>query len=41
MTFIMNHDGEVFQRDLGPGSAKQAAALSRFDPGPGWTQVTP
>ena len=41
MTFIMNHDGEVFQRDLGPNGAKQAAALDRFDPGPGWTQVKP
>ncbi|ARN20244.1 DUF2950 domain-containing protein [Piscinibacter gummiphilus] len=41
MTFIMNHEGEVFQRDLGPNGAKQAAALGRFDPGPGWTEVTP
>ena len=39
MTFIVNHDGAVFQRDLGPQTASKAAAITRFDPGPGWVPV--
>ena len=39
MTFIVNHDGVVYQKDLGPDTAKQAAAITRFDPGDGWTAV--
>jgi hypothetical protein len=39
MTFIVNHDGVVYQKDLGPNTAKVAAAITRFDPGPGWTAV--
>ncbi len=36
MTFIVNHDGVVYQRDLGPDTAAKARAITRFDPGPGW-----
>jgi len=39
MTFIVNHDGAVYQKDLGPESSKLAPAMTRFDPGPGWTAV--
>jgi hypothetical protein len=39
MTFIVNHDGVVYQKDLGPNTAKVAAAMTRFDPGSGWTAV--
>lgn len=39
MTFIVNHEGVVYQKDLGPDTAKLARAMSRFDPGPGWTAV--
>jgi hypothetical protein len=39
MSFIVNHDGVVYQRDLGPKTAEQAAAITAFDPGPGWTKV--
>jgi hypothetical protein len=39
MTFIVNHEGVVYQKDLGPGTAEQAAAITRFDPGPGWAPV--
>jgi len=39
MTFIMNHDGIVYQRDLGPGTAKIAAETSAYDPGPKWKRV--
>ena len=39
MTFIVNHRGIVYQKDLGPDTARIAAAAMRFDPGPGWTPV--
>jgi hypothetical protein len=39
MTFIVNYEGVVYQKDLGPDTAKLAAAMTRFDPGPGWTAV--
>jgi hypothetical protein len=35
-TFIVNHDGVVFEQDLGRGTASRAEAIRRFDPGPGW-----
>jgi hypothetical protein len=41
MTFIVNHDGVVYQRDLGPETAAKARAITRFDPGPGWTETSP
>jgi hypothetical protein len=36
MTFIMNHDGVVFSKDLGPETTKLALAMDTFDPGPDW-----
>ena len=39
MTFIVNQDGKVYQADLGPKSAEQAAKMQRFDPGKGWGAV--
>lgn len=36
MTFIVNHDGVVYQKDLGANTAEAAAAIRRFDPGTGW-----
>ena len=39
MTFLVNHDGAVFEKDLGPGTAKAAKAMKKFDPGKGWTKV--
>jgi hypothetical protein len=38
-TFIVNHNGTVFEKDLGPDTAKIAEAMTSFDPGPGWTKV--
>ena len=32
MTFMVNHDGLVWQRDLGDKTAELAAAITRFDP---------
>ncbi len=39
MTFIVNHDGVVYQADLGPDSAAKAKAMRKFDPGSAWTRV--
>ncbi|MFS8978163.1 DUF2950 domain-containing protein [Cupriavidus necator] len=40
-SFMVSHDGQVYERDLGPDGAGKAAATKAFDPGPGWTKVTP
>jgi hypothetical protein len=39
MTFIVDQDGLVFQRDLGPGTAKAAAGIKAYDPDIHWTRV--
>lgn len=39
MTFIVNEDGIVFQKDLGPDTAALAAAIKLFDPDLSWTRV--
>jgi hypothetical protein len=39
MTFIVNHDGIVYQKDLGPDTAAAARAITRFDPDSTWTRV--
>jgi hypothetical protein len=39
MTFIVNQDGTVFQRDLGPGTPKQVQAVKGFDPTLAWARV--
>jgi hypothetical protein len=36
MTFIVDQDGIVFEKDLGPDTPTLAAAISAFDPDPGW-----
>src|SRR5207247_5914329 len=40
MTFIVNQDGKVYQKDLGPKSAEQAGKMQRYDPDKTWTPVT-
>ena len=39
MTFIVNHAGDVFQKDLGPGTAKRAERMSAFNPDKTWQKV--
>lgn len=39
MSFIVNQDGIVFQKDLGPNTAKTAAAAKLFDPDLSWARV--
>lgn len=37
MTFIVNQQGRVYQRDLGPKTEQLAPAITEYNPGPGWT----
>jgi len=39
MTFIVNHDGAVYQKDLGRKTVEAATAIKAFDPGPGWKKM--
>jgi Protein of unknown function (DUF2950) len=41
MTFIVNHDGTVFQKDLGADTAKLAEAMTSFNPDKTWKKVEP
>jgi hypothetical protein len=36
MTFIVNQQGRVYQRDLGKDTAKIAQKMSAYDPDPEW-----
>ena len=38
MTFIVNQNGTVFEKDLGPQSASRAAAITAFNP-EGWRRA--
>src|SRR5882724_2194657 len=39
MTFIVNQDGVVYQKDLGPNSAAIARAMKQFNPDGTWRKV--
>jgi hypothetical protein len=39
MTFIVNHNGKVYEKDLGKSSAQLGAKVTAFDPGAGWKEV--
>lgn len=41
MSFIVNHEGIVYQRDLGKDTARIAKSTTAFDPGPEWEKVVP
>jgi hypothetical protein len=36
MTFIVNQQGKVYQKDLGTGTAKIARKMTAYDPDPSW-----
>ena len=36
MTFIVNHDGVVFQKDLGEATDRIVAAMKTFNPDRSW-----
>ncbi len=37
MTFIVNQQGRVYQKDLGPATGKIAAAMKEYNPDPTWS----
>ncbi|MBZ5702582.1 MAG: DUF2950 domain-containing protein [Acidobacteriia bacterium] len=39
MTFIINQQGRVYQKNLGPDTVKIAAAVTEYDPDPSWKLV--
>lgn len=39
MTFIVNQEGQVFEKNLGPDTAKKVARLHSFDPDASWRKV--
>jgi hypothetical protein len=41
MSFIVNHNGKIFEKNLGKDSAVVGAKMTAFDPGPGWKVVGP
>ena len=38
-TFIVSHDGVVYEKDLGPDTLSIAKAMVRFNPDKTWTPV--
>jgi hypothetical protein len=38
-SFIVSHDGDVFEKDLGPGTATLAPQIVSYDPDKSWTPV--
>jgi hypothetical protein len=41
MTFIINQQGRVYEKNLGPQTTTVAAAMTTYDPGSGWKLVSP
>lgn len=39
MTFIVNHDGMIYQKDLGPGTAATAQKMTKFNPDKTWKRA--
>ena len=39
MSFMISHEGQVFEKDLGPEGEKLALAMKRFDPDDSWQEV--
>lgn len=41
MTFMVNHEGHLVERDLGPETTEVVTQIQSFDPGPEWGPATP
>ena len=41
MTFIINRNGKIYQKDLGAKSVSLGAKMRLFNPGPGWKELLP
>jgi hypothetical protein len=38
MTFIVNQDGVVYEKDLGPETAAIVSGITAYDPDSSWTR---
>jgi hypothetical protein len=38
-TFMVNHDGDVFEKDLGDATGKLAPQITSFNPDDSWKKV--
>lgn len=41
MSFMISHDGQIFEKDLGKNSAAIAQSMKSFDPDSSWQEVQP
>jgi len=41
MSFIVNQNGKVYEKDLGKDTTTAGAKMNSFDPGTGWKEVAP
>jgi Protein of unknown function (DUF2950) len=41
MSFIVNHDGTVYEKDLGQDTSELARSMTTFDPDDTWRAVPP
>jgi DUF2950 family protein len=41
MTFVVNRDGNVYQKDLGPGTDSAARSMTAYNPDQSWQRVAP
>jgi len=39
MTFLVSHEGQVYEKDLGKTTEAEALGMRRFNPDPGWNKV--
>jgi hypothetical protein len=39
MTFMVSHDGEIYEKNLGENTAEAVARIKEFNPGDGWRKV--
>jgi hypothetical protein len=39
MTFLVSHQGKVYEKDLGPGTRAAAESMTAFNPDSTWQQV--
>ena len=38
-SFVVNHDGEVYEKDFGKNTIESAKKMNRFDPDKSWEEV--
>jgi hypothetical protein len=38
-TFVVSHDGVVYEKDLGPDTSKLASRIDRYDPDKTWRAI--